>query len=103
MTVRVPTYYGAPLSARQPYMSHASRGTRSIFTSSPGNSLVRSVKTALATTLKERSPCEEVLQTLLLEAEYIVNSRPLTKVDTEPTEADGLTPNFLIAHTCDDS
>ncbi|GBP88150.1 hypothetical protein EVAR_24964_1 [Eumeta japonica] len=33
--------------------------------------LVRSVKTALAATLRERSPREEVLHTLLLEAEHI--------------------------------
>ncbi|GBP58715.1 hypothetical protein EVAR_35493_1 [Eumeta japonica] len=41
--------------------------------------LVRSVKTALAATLRERNPREEVLHTLLLEAEQIVNSRPLTE------------------------
>ncbi|XP_072940691.1 uncharacterized protein [Epargyreus clarus] len=42
--------------------------------------LVRSVKTALSTTLNEKSPKEEVLQTLLVEAEYCVNARPLTHV-----------------------
>ncbi|GBP86579.1 hypothetical protein EVAR_69099_1 [Eumeta japonica] len=63
--------------------------------------LVRSVKTALAATLRERSRREEVLHTLLLEAEHIVNSRPLTEVDIEPTEAEGLTPNhFLIGRSC---
>ncbi|GBP22726.1 hypothetical protein EVAR_13516_1 [Eumeta japonica] len=63
--------------------------------------LVRSVKTALAATLRERSPREEVLHTLLLEAEHIVNSRPLTEVDIEPAEAEGLTPNhFLIGRSC---
>ncbi|GBP83508.1 hypothetical protein EVAR_86672_1 [Eumeta japonica] len=50
--------------------------------------LVRSIKTALAATLRERSPREEVLHTLLLEAEHIVNSRPLTEVDVEPAEAE---------------
>ncbi|GBP24674.1 hypothetical protein EVAR_15880_1 [Eumeta japonica] len=63
--------------------------------------LVRSIKTALAATLRERSPREEVLHTLLLEAEHIVNSRPLTEVDIEPAEAEGLTPNhFLIGRSC---
>ncbi|GBP19149.1 hypothetical protein EVAR_83462_1 [Eumeta japonica] len=48
-----------------------------------------------------RSPREEVLHTLLLEAEHIVNSRPLTEVDIEPAEAEGLTPNhFLIGRSC---
>ncbi|GBP48632.1 hypothetical protein EVAR_28018_1 [Eumeta japonica] len=36
----------------------------------------------------------------LLEAEHIVNSRPLTEVDIEPAEAEGLTPNhFLIGRS----
>ncbi|GBP48108.1 hypothetical protein EVAR_74613_1 [Eumeta japonica] len=62
--------------------------------------LVRSIKTALAATLRERSPREEVLHTLLLEAEHIVNSRPLTEVDVEPAEAESLTPNhFLIGRS----
>ncbi|GBP10287.1 hypothetical protein EVAR_91944_1 [Eumeta japonica] len=70
-------------------------------TSSTEKFIVRSVKTALAATLRERSPREEVLHTLLLEAEHIVNSRPLTEVDVEPAEAEGLTPNhFLIGRSC---
>ncbi|GBP23386.1 hypothetical protein EVAR_22244_1 [Eumeta japonica] len=65
------------------------------------NLLMRSLKTALAATLREKSLREEVLHTLLLEAEHIVNSRPLTEVDIEPTEAGDLTPNhFLIGRFC---
>ncbi|GBP40241.1 hypothetical protein EVAR_37642_1 [Eumeta japonica] len=46
----------------------------------------------------ERGALEEVLHTLLLEAEHIVNSRPLTEVDIEPAEAEG--PNhFLIGRS----
>lgn len=61
--------------------------------------LVRSVKTALAVTLKERHPKEEVLHTLLLEAEHVVNSRPL--ITTDDTEEEGLTPNhFLMGKSC---
>ncbi|GBP79324.1 hypothetical protein EVAR_99547_1 [Eumeta japonica] len=63
--------------------------------------LGRCVKTALAAMLRERSPSEEVLHTLLLEIEQIVNSKPLTKVNTEPIEVEGLTPNhFLIGRSC---
>ncbi|XP_063821243.1 uncharacterized protein LOC135071381 [Ostrinia nubilalis] len=59
--------------------------------------LVRSVKTALSVTLKERSPREETLHTLLLEAEALVNSRPLTHVPVAPHEDQALTPfHFLI-------
>lgn len=59
--------------------------------------LVRSVKKALHNTLKERAPGEETLLTALAEAEYTVNSRPLTHVTADPEEEEPLTPNhFLI-------
>ncbi|XP_043474386.1 uncharacterized protein LOC122506336 [Leptopilina heterotoma] len=59
--------------------------------------LVRSIKTALAATLKERAPREEVLMTLLVEAEHVINSRPLTQVSVDHRDAEALTPNhFLI-------
>jgi len=59
--------------------------------------LVKAVKVALHSTLKERSPREEILQTLFTEAEFIVNSRPLTHVAVDPNDPESLTPNhFLI-------
>ncbi|XP_041986283.1 uncharacterized protein LOC121738360 [Aricia agestis] len=59
--------------------------------------LVRSVKTALLTTLNEKSPKEEVLQTLMTEAEYSVNARPLVHVSVDPDDPEAITPNhFLI-------
>nr|XP_034824260.1 uncharacterized protein LOC117982083 [Maniola hyperantus] len=59
--------------------------------------LVRSVKTALSATLNEKSPKEETLQTLLVEAEYSVNARPLTHVSVSHKDPEALTPNhFLI-------
>ena len=61
--------------------------------------MVRSVKTALAVTLKERSPSEEVLQTLLAEAEHCVNSRPLTHVSIEAADEEALTPNHFLIGT----
>lgn len=62
--------------------------------------LVRSIKTALNATLNERHPREEVLHTLLLEAEHIVNSRPLTHLSENPEE-EALTPNhFLLGRSC---
>lgn len=57
--------------------------------------LVGSVKSALKTTLKETSPHEEVLHTLLLEAEHIINSRPLTPVNPD-LGLEALTPNHLL-------
>ena len=58
--------------------------------------LIRSIKTALFTTLKARTPKEEVLATLLAEAENIVNSRPLTHVTLDPNEEEALTPNHFL-------
>ncbi|CAH2218177.1 jg24405 [Pararge aegeria aegeria] len=61
--------------------------------------LVQSIKTALGVTLKEKTPKEETLHTLLLEAEHIVNSRPLTNAADNPDE-EALTPNhFLIGRS----
>ncbi|XP_028161404.1 uncharacterized protein LOC114353554 [Ostrinia furnacalis] len=62
--------------------------------------LVRSIKTALRTTLKERVPSEQTLLTLLAEAEYFVNSRPLTYIPLGCDDSPALTPNdFLFTDT----
>ncbi|XP_063375837.1 uncharacterized protein LOC134663402 [Cydia fagiglandana] len=59
--------------------------------------LIRTIKVALNATLREREPNPEVLVTLLLEAEAIVNSRPLTHVPVGPEDQETLTPfHFLI-------
>ncbi|XP_045533952.1 uncharacterized protein LOC123721008 [Papilio machaon] len=58
--------------------------------------LVRSVKTALRVTLHSRSPSEEVFCTLLLEAEGLINSRPLTHVPPDADSQEALTPFHFI-------
>lgn len=58
--------------------------------------LVRSVKNALQVTLHERAPKEEVLATLLVEAEHTINSRPLTHVSTSADDEEALTPNHFL-------
>lgn len=58
--------------------------------------MVRSVKNALAATLHERHPTEEVLATLLAEVEYTVNSRPLTHVSVNAEDPEALTPNHFL-------
>lgn len=59
--------------------------------------MVQSVKRVLRHSLKERAPREHVLQRFLIEAENIVNSRPLTHLPISPDEDEPLTPNhFLI-------
>ena len=61
--------------------------------------LIRSVKVALSAALKERSPREEVLLTVMAEAEAAVNSRPLTHVSVDPRDEDCLTPSHFLIGT----
>ncbi|XP_058467435.1 uncharacterized protein LOC131440300 [Malaya genurostris] len=58
--------------------------------------LVRSVKTALDSMYTCRNPDEETFATILLEAESIVNSRPLTFVSMESSEQEAITPNHFL-------
>ncbi|GBP35299.1 hypothetical protein EVAR_20672_1 [Eumeta japonica] len=59
--------------------------------------LDRSIKVVLHSTLREQTPQEKVLQTLLVEAEHGVNGHPLTHVSVNPADPETLTPNnFLI-------
>ncbi|CAG7828395.1 unnamed protein product, partial [Allacma fusca] len=58
--------------------------------------LVKSVKVALAATLHEQFPQEDVLYTLLTEAEYLINNRPLTHVSVDPDDPESLTPNHFL-------
>jgi hypothetical protein len=57
--------------------------------------LVGSVKAALRATLKEKFPPDEVLHTLALEAEHVINSRPLTPVILDDNK-EALTPNHFL-------
>ncbi|CAL8111098.1 unnamed protein product [Orchesella dallaii] len=62
--------------------------------------LVRSVKQAMSTILKNQSLTDELLQTVLAEAEVTVNSRPLTCVSIDKDDEEAITPNcFLIGST----
>lgn len=61
--------------------------------------LIGSVKRALNVSLKERAPREKVLQTLFAEAEYAINSRPLTYVSDDPGDNGSLTPNDFLGLT----
>ncbi|XP_073960633.1 uncharacterized protein [Choristoneura fumiferana] len=58
--------------------------------------MVSTVKTALAATLHERHPYEDVLHTLLTEVEHTVNSRPLSHVSVASEDEEALTPNHFL-------
>ncbi|XP_058817797.1 uncharacterized protein LOC131681104 [Topomyia yanbarensis] len=60
--------------------------------------LVRSVKTAFFSMSTARCPDEETFVTILVEAEGIINSRPLTFIPLKVGTQEALTPNhFLLA------
>ncbi|XP_036319310.1 uncharacterized protein LOC118733830 [Rhagoletis pomonella] len=81
----------------------SSRGVQWIFNwpSNPSEGgawerMVQCVKRALWHTLKEESPREHTLISVLIEVENVVNSRPLTHVPVSSEEEEPLTPNHLL-------
>ena len=58
--------------------------------------LVASCKRALLAVLGGRAVSDEVLLTVIKEIANILNSRPITRVSTDPTEEGPLTPNHFI-------
>lgn len=58
--------------------------------------LIRSVRKILNVTTKEQVLDEEGLQTLLCEAEAIINSRPITRASSDLNDLEALTPNHLL-------
>ncbi|XP_062704316.1 uncharacterized protein LOC134286681 [Aedes albopictus] len=61
--------------------------------------LVRSVKAAVSAIADHpRHPSDEVLETIALEAESIVNSRPLTYVPLDHVNQEALSPNHFLLY-----
>ena len=58
--------------------------------------LIKTVKRVLAAVIPCARLSDESLRTVLCEVEFIVNSRPLTKVGDDPLDGSVLTPNHLI-------
>ena len=58
--------------------------------------LVQSVKAAMTEAYTEGKLDDEGLQTLVVEAESIVNARPLTYLPLESEDAEALTPNHFL-------
>ncbi|XP_062542447.1 uncharacterized protein LOC134210417 [Armigeres subalbatus] len=59
--------------------------------------MVRSVKVAIAAIADHpHHPNDEVLQTVIAEAESVINSRPLTYIPLEFAEQEALTPNHFL-------
>lgn len=58
--------------------------------------LIRAVKSALTWMKTERVPTDELMRAILAECEMMVNSRPLTYVDTGDGNLESLTPNHFL-------
>ncbi|XP_062710760.1 uncharacterized protein LOC134288863 [Aedes albopictus] len=59
--------------------------------------MVRSVKVAIKSTLDEsRKPDDETLETVIIEAEGMINTRPLTYIPLESADQEALTPNHFL-------
>ncbi|KAL1246504.1 hypothetical protein QQF64_034638 [Cirrhinus molitorella] len=57
---------------------------------------IRSVKSALYTVVGAQSVSEEVLHTVLLEVEAILNTKPLGYTSSNIADLDAITPNILL-------
>ncbi len=57
---------------------------------------IRSVKSALRVVIGSQSVPEDVLQTVLIEVEGILNSKPLGYVSSDVADLDPVTPNMLL-------
>lgn len=62
--------------------------------------LIRSVRKIVHGMIGEHLVNEEILVTFLVEVEKILNSRPINRVSSDPSELEPLTPNhiFLLRH-----
>lgn len=57
---------------------------------------IRSIKMALSATIGAQTVSEEVLRTVLIEVEKILNSKPLGYVSSNVADPDPVTPNLLL-------
>lgn len=64
---------------------------------------IRSIKSALYAALQGQSMTEEVLITVLIEIEGILNSKPLGYVSTDAADPNPVTPNILLMGRLDPS
>ena len=59
---------------------------------------IRSVRRILSRLVREQVMSSEVLTTLLVTAEGLLNNRPLTAASSDPSDLEPLTPNHLLIH-----
>ena len=58
--------------------------------------MIKSVRKVLNALLKNQSPNDEGLSTLMCGVEAVLDSRPLTRVSDDPYDLQALSPNHLL-------
>ena len=58
--------------------------------------MIKSVRRILSITFKSQVLTDDALQTIIIEIEAIVNSRPLVPITFDPKNDESLTPNHLL-------
>lgn len=58
--------------------------------------IIRMIRKILCSVLRQQTLTDEGLQTVLCEAEAMLNDRPITKLSEEPNDLEALTPNHLL-------
>ena len=58
--------------------------------------MIRSTRKILGSLVKEKTLNDESLETLICEAESIINGRPLTAISDDQKDLEPLTPNHLL-------
>lgn len=58
--------------------------------------IIRMIRKVLGSILRQQTLDDDALQTVLCEAEAILNSRPITKLSEDPNDLEPLTPNHIL-------
>lgn len=66
-----------------------------------GDQLIGSVKSIVIEVMSTRRPTKQILRSVLIKVERIINSRPLTYIEFDPKAPEALTLNhFLLGSSC---
>ena len=58
--------------------------------------MIKSIRSAMRSTVKEQVLDDENLHTLMCEIEAVLNNRPLTRASDQPDDLEPLTPNHIL-------
>ena len=65
--------------------------------------MIRSIRRIFCALLQQQTLTDDILHTLLVEVEKILNSRPLVPINIDPSADEVLTPNHLLLLRSEDN